>query len=143
MPYTPTSFSPDDSEAGLSLRYTRFWKSLAWGMLLTVAVLTLMPTPFWVPVPFLSWDKAQHCLAYAALMWAFLQAWEGSAVPRWGILLLAVGVGLEILQGMMGVRFMEYTDMLANSLGVLLGYAAWRTPLGRGFRRIETSFSRH
>ena len=138
----PTSFS-DRAEASLGLRYTRVWKSLAWGMLLTVATLTLIPTPLQIRVPFLSWDKAQHSIAYAALMWTFLQAWEGSHIRRWAILLLASGVGLEILQGMMGVRFMEYTDMLANSLGVILGYGVWRTPLGRGFRRIEMSFSGH
>ena len=122
-----------------SLRYTRFWKSLAWGMLLTVATLTLMPMPPRVDLPLLSWDKAQHCSAYAALMWTFLQAWEGSHILRWAILLLVAGLGLEILQPLIGVRVMEYSDMLANSLGVLLGYAAWRTPLGRGFRHIETS----
>ena len=124
----------------MSLRYTWFWKSLAWGMLLVVATLTLtlMPQPPHI-VRWLSWDKAQHSIAYAALMWTFLQAWEGSHVLRWAILLLLAGVVLEILQGLMGVRFMEYFDMLANSLGVLLGYAAWRTPLGRGFRRVEAS----
>ena len=125
--------------AATSLRYTRFWKSLAWGMLLVVATLTLTPRPLQIDLPLLSWDKAQHSIAYAALMWTFLQAWEGSHVLRWAILLLLAGVVLEILQGLMGVRFMEYFDMLANSLGVLLGYAAWRTPLGRGFRRIEAS----
>ena len=96
----------------MSLRYTRFWKSLAWGMLLTVVILTLKPTP--VEVPLLSWDKAQHCIAYAALMWTFLQAWEGSHILRWAILLLVAGVGLEILQPLISMRFMEYSDMLAN-----------------------------
>ncbi len=71
--------------------------------------------------------------------WAFLQAWEDSHVLRWATLLVALGVGLELLQGLMGVRFMEYFDMLANGLGVLLGYAARRTPLGRAFRRLEQS----
>ena len=119
----------------MSLRYTRFWKSLAWGMMLTVAILTLMPKPPRVNLPLLSWDKAQHSIAYAALMWTFLRAWEGSHVLRWAIFLLVAGVALEILQPLIGVRFMEYSDMLANSLGVLLGYAAWHTtPLGRRFR---------
>jgi len=72
-------------------------------------------------------------------MWTFLHAWEGSRVLRWAILLLVTGMGLEILQGLLGVRVMEYSDMLANSLGVLLGYGVWRTPLGRLFRRIEVS----
>jgi hypothetical protein len=106
-------------------------------MLLTVATLTLMPSP--PRIGAISWDKAQHSVAYAALMWTFLQAWEGRHTLRWAILLIAVGVGLELLQGLMGVRFMEVFDMMANGLGVLLGYGAWRTPLGRGFLRIERS----
>ena len=114
--------------ADMSLRYTWFWKSLAWGMLLTVVGLTLTPRPPEIGgLPLLSWDKAQHCIAYTALMWTFLYTWEGSHILRWAILLLVVGVGLEILQPLIGVRVMEYSDMLANSLGVLLGYAAWRT----------------
>ena len=113
--------------ADMSLRYTWFWKSLAWGMLLTVVGLTLTPRPPKIGIPLLSWDKAQHCIAYTALMWTFLHTWEGSHILRWAILLLVVGVGLEILQPLIGVRVMEYSDMLANSLGVLLGYAAWRT----------------
>jgi VanZ family protein len=121
----------------MSLRYPWFWKSLAWVLLLTVATATLMPSPPRIELPLLSWDKAQHFIAYAVLMWIFLQAWEGRHTLAWAILLVTVGVGLEILQGWMGVRFMEYFDMLANSLGVLLGYLAWRTPLGRGFHRIE------
>ena len=125
----------------MNLRHTRFWKSLAWGMLLTVAILTLMPNPPRIDLPLLSWDLAQHCIAYAVLMWTFLLAWEGSHILRWAILLLVTGVGFEMLQSAVGGRFTEYFDMLANSLGVFLGYAAWRTPLGRGFLRIETSIS--
>ena len=49
----------------MNLRHTRFWKSLAWGMLLTVAILTLMPNPPRIDLPLLSWDLAQHCIAYA------------------------------------------------------------------------------
>ena len=126
---------PPGQVAEVSLRRPRFWKFLAWAMLLTVATLTLLPSA--PQINLISWDKAQHCIAYAALMWTFLQAWEGIHILRWAILLLVVGVGLELLQGLMGVRFMEYFDMLANGLGVLLGYAVWRTPLGRGFQRVE------
>jgi hypothetical protein len=121
--------------AGESLRYTRLWKFLAWAMVVAVATLSLTLSP--PQINLILWDKAQHTIAYSVLMWTFLQAWEGSHVLRWVTLLLTVGVGLELLQGVMGVRLMEYFDMLANGLGVLLGYAAWRTPLGQGFRRIE------
>lgn len=122
------------SETVSSLRYPPFWKSLACVMLATVVALTLMPSP---RVMLLSWDKAQHCITYAVLLWTFLQAWEGRYAVRWGVAFIVTGVGLEIAQGFMGLRFMEYSDMIANSLGVLIGYAVWRTPLGQVFLRIE------
>jgi hypothetical protein len=128
--------------AHMTLRYPRFWQTLAWMLLLTVAVLTLMPRPPRVDlIPLLSWDKAQHFVAYAVLMWTFLQAWEGRHVSRWVTLLVLVGVGLEMLQGAGGIRVLEYFDMFANSLGVALGYLVWRTPLGRGFHLIEASIA--
>ena len=37
------------------------------GMLLTVVTLTLTPRPPRINLPLLSWDKSQHCIAYAGL----------------------------------------------------------------------------
>jgi len=39
---------------------------------------------------------------------------------------LAMGIGLEVLQGMSGTREYEVLDMLANALGVLSGWLAAR-----------------
>lgn len=128
--------------AGVSLRYPRLWKLLAWLLLLAVATVTLMPRPPRLDLPLLSWDKAQHFLAFAVLAWVFLQAWEGRHSLFWAVFLVVVGVGLELLQGLMGVRYMEFFDMLANSLGVLLGCLLWRTPAGQGFHFLEARLSR-
>ena len=112
--------------AGMSVRYTWFWKSLAWGMLLTVVGLTLTPRPPEIGgLPLLSWDKAQHCIAYTALMWTFLHTWEGSHILRWAILLLVVAVGLEILHPLIRLWFMLYPFMLAFHLSVFLLYCAY------------------
>jgi glycopeptide antibiotics resistance protein len=35
-----------------------------------------------------------------------------------------MGIGLEFIQGMLGYRTYEVFDMLANTIGVLLGWAA-------------------
>jgi glycopeptide antibiotics resistance protein len=35
-----------------------------------------------------------------------------------------MGVGLEFIQGMLGYRTYEVFDMLANAIGVLLGWVA-------------------
>jgi VanZ family protein len=126
----------------MKLRRPWLWKLLAWLLLLTVAIVTLMPRPPRLDLPLLSWDKAQHFLAYAILAWSFLQAWEGSHAVFWILFLVVVGVLLEVLQGLMGVRSMEVFDMLANSLGVLLGFLLWKTPAGRGFLFLEARLSR-
>jgi glycopeptide antibiotics resistance protein len=37
---------------------------------------------------------------------------------------VAMGIGLEFMQGQLGYRTYEVFDMYANTLGVLLGWAA-------------------
>ncbi len=39
---------------------------------------------------------------------------------------LAMGIGLEVLQGLSGLRQYEVLDMLANAAGVLCGWLAAR-----------------
>ena len=71
-------------------------------------------------------DKAAHFLAYGALgafaCWGRLRlktlAW---ATP---LALAAYGGGLELLQGLGGVREAELADAVANGLGVCAGYVA-------------------
>jgi glycopeptide antibiotics resistance protein len=41
-----------------------------------------------------------------------------------GIAFLAMGVGLEVLQGLSGLREYDAMDMLANSVGVAAGWLA-------------------
>lgn len=41
-----------------------------------------------------------------------------------GIAFLAMGVGLEVLQGMSGLREYDVVDMLANAAGVAAGWLA-------------------
>ncbi|MDF3011470.1 MAG: hypothetical protein K0S03_2266 [Burkholderiales bacterium] len=43
-----------------------------------------------------------------------------------GIAFLAMGVGLEVLQGLSGLRQYDAMDMLANAVGVAAGWLAAR-----------------
>lgn len=100
------------------LHFARFWQAIGWSLVALVCWLSLTPAPP-QPPEFLGWDKAQHFIAYGVLMF-----WYGQAFTRhwrWPVLLIALGVGLEFLQGYSGQRFYDPFDMLANSLGVLLG----------------------
>ena len=70
-------------------------------------------------------DKIWHVIAYFFLMFWFMQLYE-SRKHRWihlGVFLV-MGAGLEVLQDLGGVRHAEWLDMVANSMGVGLGYLA-------------------
>ncbi len=120
------------------LQYRQLWWTGGWGLVALVAYLSLMPNPP-VPFQFHMVDKVEHGLAYAALSWWFCQLYVS---PKSRLLLCVALVGygalIEILQGMTGYRYFEYADMLADSIGVLLGWWLARTALGRAFVWIET-----
>lgn len=122
------------------LRHLRFWRAGAFAALALVVWLSLTPAPPSPPVG-LSWDKAQHALAYAFLAWWFAQAWR-RRVPAVAVLLFAAGLVLEGLQGLGGERTMSLADAAANGVGVVLGLAVVRTPLGRVFQGIEKGAAR-
>lgn len=122
------------------LRHPRLWRAGAFAALALVVWLSLTPAPPGPP-PGLSWDKAQHGLGYALLAWWFAQAWR-QRVPAVAMLLVAVGLILEGLQGLGGERTMSLADAAANGVGVALGLVIVRTPLGRVFEGIETGAAR-
>lgn len=110
------------------LFFLRFWQIIAWSLVSVVVIITLMPKP--PPAPaFLSWDKAQHFLAYAGLMWWFRQVFQKRVF--WIVFLAVLGVSLEFIQGWSGYRYFEYGDALANALGVAGGFLMALTPAGR------------
>ena len=75
------------------------------------------------PDPRLSagWDKGNHVLAFCVL--ALLGRWS---FPQQALLLAVglctYGIGIEILQGLSGYRFAEWADLVADGLGIALGF---------------------
>ena len=53
-----------------------------------------------------------------------------------------MGIGLEFLQDLSGVRFYEVTDMLANGLGVLLAWGLSATKFSDGIFVFEKYLAR-
>jgi|GEM_PF-638139 len=127
--------SPATGETRRLLRFSRLWQGIGWLMVAVVVWLSLTPEPPQPPTPWLAWDKAQHVLAYASLMYWFRQAF----LPRWRwpMFLLFLGVGLEVLQGLGGARTFDPVDMVANSIGVCFGFGISYTPLGRLLSKID------
>lgn len=112
----------------LRLTYAAAWQTLGWLGVAAVIALSLRPHPPQLPGLF-GWDKVQHLLAYAVLMWWFRQAFREGL--RWVLALVALGVGLEFLQALTPNRVFDHADMAANVLGVALGLALTATALGR------------
>ena len=92
---------------------------------------------------FSSADKLEHLLAYGALMGWFGQLYV--TLRRQAVLAVgfcAMGILLEFLQGWGGHRMFDTGDMLANSVGVALGwwltrgwFAGWLLRLDRVLAR--------
>lgn len=92
-------------------------------MVAAIVWLSLMHSP--PRIDFDQSDKVGHLLGYGALMFWFGQLyrrfWERLA---YGSGFVAMGLALEALQGLLGYRMYDPFDLIANTLGVLVGYAA-------------------
>ena len=92
-------------------------------------VLSLLPPTFLPPV-FHWWDKAQHAFAFAVLTLLARQGWPALEVRACAGLLL-YGAGIEVAQGLTGWRSAEFSDLVADGVGVFIGALAYR-----GFARM-------
>jgi glycopeptide antibiotics resistance protein len=70
-------------------------------------------------------DKLGHFLAYGGLMFWFCQLYPRIRTRAYYAAgFIALGIGMEFLQGMTDYRTFEVFDMVANTVGVSLGWAA-------------------
>lgn len=116
------------------LGHAGFWLGIGIAYVAVIVWLSLMPHP---PQPFQLWDKAAHFLVYATLA-----GWFGAVIRRSAhvlvvVLVTALGVVLEFVQGWSGLRQFELADMTANGLGALAGVLVALTPVGNTLIRIE------
>ena len=98
------------------------WLTLGWAMVAAIVWLSLTPSP--PKVDFEHSDKLGHLLGYGTLMFWFSQLYTRTTRVLYAAGFAAMGVVLEFVQGQLGYRTYEVFDMYANSLGVLLGWAA-------------------
>jgi VanZ family protein len=100
-----------------------FLIALGWAWVAAIVWLSLTPSP--PKVDFEQSDKLGHFLAYGSLMlwFCFLYAALKARIA-YAAGFIAMGIGLEFIQGALGYRTYEVFDMFANTIGVLLGWAA-------------------
>jgi VanZ family protein len=106
---------------------TRAWRWLVLVLAAAIAALALMPVP---PQPAgLGWDKLNHLAAFAALALCAGFGWRSSRAARLAVLLalLAFGGAIELLQRHVPNRSGEWSDLLADGIGIGVGalFALW------------------
>lgn len=112
------------------LRYFNLWLSFGWLLVLTMCYLSLTSNPPDFNIEFEYIDKLGHFAAYFILMAWFSQLYITLSLRVFYVLFfISMGVILEILQGLGGIRHFEYYDMLANTLGVLFAWVVTRGKL--------------
>lgn len=110
---------------GRQLKY--FWLWLVVGYLYVAYIVYGSLTPNPIDVHIDDFDKVMHFAAYALLMmWFAMIFYKAKARVIHAVLFVGLGVGLEFAQQAGGVRYFEFSDMIANSLGVMTGYFVTR-----------------
>lgn len=100
------------------------WRAAFWVLVLATLWLSLMPVER-LPVAFHFWDKAQHALGFSALAYFGLTGYARQE-RRVVLGLVVFGIAIEVMQHLSGWRYGDWLDWVADCIGVLIGYAAWR-----------------
>jgi len=122
----------------MKLHYRRVWLFIGWALIITIIYLTLTPSPSDLMDNISFGDKIGHFVAYSVLMLWFCQLYFGFRNRLFLTLaFISMGITLEFLQELGGVRMYEIADMLANSTGVLIGLSLTYVGFGKILHNIE------
>lgn len=104
------------------------WLGMGWLAIVAAFGFSLAPTsPHGVYVPHV--DKLVHLTGYATLMFWWAQLYTAfQQRVRLGMALVLLGITIEWLQGFTSTRESDAWDVLANTVGILLGgWIAYRS----------------
>ena len=110
------------------LKFFPSWRALGYGLILLVIYLSLKPFPLDIPIE--NGDKLGHWMAYTTLM-----AWFAWLYPNlctrlvYAAEFLVLGIALEFAQGFTEHRTFELSDIVADTVGIALGWIAALLPL--------------
>ena len=86
-----------------------------------VAISFLATTTIQIEVVESSWDKANHFVAFFTLYALLTFAYKNLNIVQKIALLVAFGLQIEIVQSFIDGRYFSLLDVLADSVGILLG----------------------
>ena len=119
----------------LPLRFPKLWTALAWLLTAAVIIGSLLPNPVVAAIPVR--DKVQHAVAYFVLMVSFAGFYRRGLYPAVAAVLLALGISLELLQGLTETRTGDWRDAAMNCAGVAAGLVFSWWLLGGWCQRVE------
>lgn len=100
------------------------WLISFWALLLVTLYLSLVPVQH-LPQDLSFWDKAEHAIAFAALVISALLAYP-NRMRAILVGLILLGAGIELAQALSGWRQGDWMDWLADCVGLSLGTLAMR-----------------
>ena len=106
-----------------------YFVAMGWAIAAIIVWLSVTPQP--PRIDFEQGDKLGHFAGYGSLMfWFCLLYMRPATRVAYAILWIAMGVGLEFIQRQLGYRTYDVYDMVANTVGVLIGWGlAYAFPL--------------
>ena len=122
-----------------NLKYKHVWLVVGYSLVALVVYLSLTSSSVEMGELFPYEDKVYHALAYFTLM-----AWFGQIYHQplkrnlFAIAFVLLGLSMEFLQSFDPARMAEFADMLANTVGVLLGIALSLTRAKNILANIES-----
>ena len=120
------------------LELAALWYGVGVGLLVAVAVLSLIPLPE-VGVG----DKLSHVATYFVLSGYFaVLARRSRSLLRVAVGILVYGAVIEVAQGFVDYRQAEWGDLLANAAGTAAGVLLHFTPIGGVVARIDSGLVR-
>ncbi|MBL4712652.1 MAG: VanZ family protein [Gammaproteobacteria bacterium] len=123
----------------LKLRF--LWLAIGYALVVLVVYLSLTSNPVEIVGSFPYKDKFFHALAYFTLMLWFAQIYHDKFQRNMiALVLVFMGASLEYFQSFDPNRFSEAGDLLANTVGVLLGFILALTQLKNVLLNVEKFF---
>ncbi|MCW9014113.1 MAG: VanZ family protein [Gammaproteobacteria bacterium] len=127
------------SDNNPDLKFKILWLIIGYGLIAFVIHASLTTSPIQVDVNY--FDKYAHTAGYFVLMGWFVQIYHSRrAVLFWGVFFIAMGIGMEFLQELGGVRQYDIYDMLANGLGVVIAWLMSMTIFSKILLHFENLF---
>lgn len=124
----------------LKLRF--LWLTIGYELVALVVYLSLTSSPVDLELSFPYQDKVFHAFAYFTLMAWFSQIYHDRFQRNMiAAIFVFMGITLEYLQSFDPNRYSEFGDMIANSIGVALGFSIALTGAKNILLRIEKVLS--